>query len=68
MSSNTSVIDNPQFLKCVKSFDANDPEILKAVEKRNQASKAYFSGLERQVKRIERKTNLHIPVRNIERS
>lgn len=68
MSQNSSIIDHPKFSKWVRNFDFNDPEFLKDVKERNRISKSYILNLESKAKRIDRKTNWHVPVRKRERS
>ena len=61
-----SIIDNPKFRKAVKNFDPNSPDFLVEFDKRSKTSKACFSGLERQAKRIDRKIDItqRIPIRS----
>ena len=61
-----SIIDNPKFRKAVKNFAPNNPDFLVEFDKRSKASKACFSSLERQAKRIDRKIDVtqRIPIRS----
>lgn len=61
-----SIFNNPGFNEWVRNFDVNDPKFLAEVNKRSKTSKACFSGLERQAKRIDRKIDVtqRIPIRS----